>query len=75
MTLEEAIELRELLKELEALIRDEEESDRALMKYYEEHAEEDGKKRVGDRVEQYMIQRGQIMEVVDIVDSLKVSAK
>lgn len=75
MTLEEAIELRELLKELESIIREEEESDRALMKYYEEHAEEDGKKRVSARIEQYMTQRGQIMEVVDIIDGLKVSAK
>lgn len=75
MTLEEAIELRLLLKELEALIREEEMSDHTLLKYYEERADEDGKKRASARIEQYAIQRRQIMEVVDIINTLKVSVK
>lgn len=58
------------LSEFEEFIKTEEMSDRQLIKYYQEHGEEYD--HVQKRVDQYMIQRGQIQEVIDIIDGLKV---
>ena len=66
--------VRELEMELsafEAYIETEEMSDRQLIKYYQERGEEYD--HVQARVDQYMIQRGQIQEVIDIIDGLKVN--
>jgi len=67
-----ARELEKELTALEWLIKEEEMSDRNLIKYYQEHGEEYD--HVQKRVDQYMIQRGQIAEVIDIIDGLKVTA-
>ena len=64
---------RELEKELsafEAFINEEELSDRRLIKHYQENGEDYA--HVQKRVDQYMLQRGQIQEVIDIIDGLKV---
>ena len=67
-------ELMMTLKGLEGvqeLINAAEMSDRNLRKYYEERGEEYG--HVQQRIDLYMIQRGQIAEVIDIIDGLKVN--
>lgn len=65
--------VRELEMELsafEAFIEAEEMNDRRLIKHYQEKGEDYD--HVQKRVDQYMIQRGQIQEVIDIIDGLKV---
>lgn len=63
-------ELEMELSEFEAFIEAEEMNDRRLVKYYQEKGEDYD--HVQKRVDQYMIQRGQIQEVIDIIDGLKV---
>lgn len=58
------------LSAFEAFIEAEEMNDRRLVKYYQEKGEDYD--HVQKRVDQYMIQRGQIQEVIDIIDGLKV---
>ena len=74
MRFEDALKLRDELKDLEHLIQMKEDTERELQRYYDKEGDKEHSERVGGRINQYMIQRGQIMEVIDIIDGLKVEA-
>lgn len=73
MNFGETYELMKLLEKLQKTLKNAEEDDRNLRKYLEEKG--DDFDYVQKRIDQYMLQRGQISEVFDIIDGLKVTAR
>ena len=73
LSFSEAYQLNRGLEKLQELLKSAEAEDRNLRKYLEEKGDDFGY--VQNRIDQYMIQRGQIAEVFDILDGLKVTAR
>ena len=71
MSFSEVYEGLSFLENLQEVIKQKEEDDRKLRKYYEEHGMDFAD--IQTRIDQYMLMRGQIAEVIDIVDGMKVS--
>ena len=73
MSLAEIFILTKSLEALQELIKEEEMRDRHLVEYYKEKEQDYSEPQ--NRIEQYMLQRNTISEVIDIIDGLKVKVR